>query len=418
MARTLLRPDLRGRRSAGGYSTQRELLIVRSFSISGILCPHLVGMGRTHLIFHAFRHRRPGPAPVDSDSDVRRGRNGRERQRRLRQSLLGGIRSRLCGDAAGLGISVLARPSSVESRRLATHYAIGFGAAALVWIVSAIVDPPTRYWLWALALTIDLGTPFLALHHAEKIPPDSAHLPERFGLFTIILLGESIVAVMHGMESQESWSLSAALSAFQGMSIAFWFWWWYFDGAAGASERPIHTRRQAMLFHVWNYAHWPLYTGIALAAVGVKHVVALAPGDHLHAMEAWILCGSVALAMSSVTVIGMTSEVSQRCSRLLVQALPHGCLAMLALLAGFVGHLISPVLLITALTVVSVLQVGVSLRRKWVVQNAMGVQGDEVPAFGSERGAEPRAVPAQRYREPKVSTCSGQQHLRREETQK
>src|SRR6059036_2916472 len=54
-----------------------------------------------------------------------------------------------------------------------------------------------------------------------RSPPDAAHLPERFGLFTIILLGESIVAVMHGMESQEYWSVSAALSAFLGMGIVF-----------------------------------------------------------------------------------------------------------------------------------------------------------------------------------------------------
>jgi low temperature requirement protein LtrA len=278
-----------------------------------------------------------------------------------------------------------------ESRQLTTHYAIGFGAAAVVWIVSALVDPPARYGLWALALAIDLGTPFLAMRHAEKIPPDSAHLPERFGLFTIILLGESIVAVMHGMESQESWSLPAALSAFQGMGIAFCFWWWYFDGAAGASERPIHTRRQATLFHVWNYAHWPFYIGIALAAVGVKHVVALAPGGHLHPTEAWILCGSVALAMVSVTVIGMTSQAAQRCSCLSVQSFPHLCLASLTLVAGFVGHLVPPVLLITALTTVSVLQVGVSLQRRWVDQNAMLVQGDEVPDFGSE--PEPNSSP-------------------------
>jgi hypothetical protein len=96
------------------------------------------------------------------------------------------------------------------------------------------------------------------------------------------------------------------------------------------------------------------------------------------------------ILMTSLTIIGMTSEVSQHGSRLLAQALPHGCLAMLALLAGFVGHLVSPVLLITTLTAVSVLQVGVSLRRTWVDQNAMAVQNDEVPAFGSEPGgAEP-----------------------------
>jgi low temperature requirement protein LtrA len=274
-----------------------------------------------------------------------------------------------------------------ESRQLTTHYAIGFGAAAVVWVVSALIDPPTRYWLWALALVIDLGTPFLAMHHAEKIPPDAAHLPERFGLFTIILLGESIIAVMHGMESQDSWTLSAALSAFQGMGIAFCFWWWYFDGAAGAAERPIRSRRQAS-FHVWNYAHWPLYVGIALAAVGVKHVVALTPADHLHPMEAWILCGSVALTMMSVTVIGMTSEASQRCSCLLAQSLPHVCLAILALLAGLVGHLIPPVLLVTALTMLSALQVGFSVRGKRSDPDLVPHPDDQVPTFGSQSAEE------------------------------
>jgi low temperature requirement protein LtrA len=275
-----------------------------------------------------------------------------------------------------------------ESRPLTTHYAIGFGTAAFVWIVSALVDPPARYWLWAVALAIDLGTPLLAMHYAEKIPPDSAHLPERFGLFTIILLGESIVAVMHGMESQDSWSLAAALSAFQGMGIAFCFWWWYFDGAGGAAERPIRSRRQATLFQVWNYAHWPLYIGIALAAVGVKHVVALAPGDHLHPMEAWILCGSVTLTMISLTVIGMTSKAAQRCSCLEDRLLPHVCLAGLTLSLGLVGYRVQPALFVTALTALSVLQVAFSLRGRQSHAGAEPDLANNVPALRMQRSAE------------------------------
>src|SRR6185295_999400 len=57
-------------------------------------------------------------------------------------------------------------------------------------------------WIWGVAFAIDLGTPWLAVPHSVKVPPDAAHLPERFGLFTLILLGESVVAVMQGMESQ------------------------------------------------------------------------------------------------------------------------------------------------------------------------------------------------------------------------
>jgi low temperature requirement protein LtrA len=142
-----------------------------------------------------------------------------------------------------------------QSRQLTSSYALGFGLAATLWVIFALIVPPWRYWMWIVALAIDLGTPFLAMRHSEKIPPDPAHLPERFGLFTIILLGESVVAVMHGMETQEYWNVSAALSAFQGMCIAFCYWWWYFDGATGAAERPIRSRRELLLFHLWSYVH-------------------------------------------------------------------------------------------------------------------------------------------------------------------
>jgi low temperature requirement protein LtrA len=194
-----------------------------------------------------------------------------------------------------------------ESRRLATAYAIGFGVAAVCWLISAIAPAPLRFWLWGLALVIDVGTPLATAHLSVQAPPHPAHLPERYGLFTIILLGESLVAVMKGMESQEGWSVSAALSAFLGMAVAFLVWWWYFDGAKGAAERTVRSRREARAFVVWSYAHLPLYLGIAVAGVGVEHIVTIAPDGHLHGAEAWILGGAVTLLMLALTTIGLTS---------------------------------------------------------------------------------------------------------------
>jgi Bacterial low temperature requirement A protein (LtrA) len=78
---------------------------------------------------------------------------------------------------------------------------------------------------------------------------------------TLILLGETVVAVMQGMESQEDWTPAAATCAFLGMSISFVVWWWYFDGASGAAEHPVHSKRDAVRFHIWSYAHVPLYLG-------------------------------------------------------------------------------------------------------------------------------------------------------------
>lgn len=105
----------------------------------------------------------------------------------------------------------------VEARPLTTRYLAGHGFAAILWLMSALIPAPGRFWIWAVAFAIDLGTPWLAIPHSVRIPPDAAHLPERFGLFMLILLGESVVAVMHGMESQEDWPVSAAISAFLGM---------------------------------------------------------------------------------------------------------------------------------------------------------------------------------------------------------
>lgn len=112
-----------------------------------------------------------------------------------------------------------------QTRALATRFALGFGLAAAVWIVSAFVEPPTRYWLWALALTIDFATPWLAEKHGRNAPPHAEHFPERFGLFTIILLGEFVAEVMRGIASQEYWSVSAASTAFASMAFAFAVWW-------------------------------------------------------------------------------------------------------------------------------------------------------------------------------------------------
>src|SRR4029077_11849830 len=119
-----------------------------------------------------------------------------------------------------------------------------------------------------IALAIDLVVPLLAREHSARFPPGAAHFPERYGLFTIILLGEFVASVMHGIERQQYWSFSAASTAFMSMAFAFVVWWWYFDAAEGAPERHSRTRSQAVRFRLWNYAHLPLFLGIGVAGVG------------------------------------------------------------------------------------------------------------------------------------------------------
>lgn len=198
-----------------------------------------------------------------------------------------------------------------ETRALTTRYAVGFGAAALLWMTSALLDAPQRYWVWSVALLVDFATPSLASRHSMKFPPDPTHFPERFGLFTIILLGEFVAAVMRGIESQEYWSFPAAATAFSSMAFAFVLRWWYFDVARSAAARHIRTKRQAARFQIWHYAHLPMFLGIGVAGAGFEHLISLRNGERLTGTEAWVLCSAVAVLMAALASIGATSEISQ-----------------------------------------------------------------------------------------------------------
>lgn len=248
-----------------------------------------------------------------------------------------------------------------ESRPLTRAFATGFGLAAVCWLISAVAPAPARYWLWGLALAIDIGTPLLTAHLTVLVPPDARHLPERYGLFTIILLGESLAAVMHGMESQAGWSISAALSAFLGMAFAFLVWWWYFDGARGAAERTVSERRHAIAFMVWSFAHLPLYLGIAVAGVGVEHIVRIAPNGHLHGAEAWILCGAAAVLMLSLTTIGATSDDADRGAARRPRRTAQYVVSVLPLGLAVAAPALPAVAIVGALVLSCLAQVGLSL---------------------------------------------------------
>jgi low temperature requirement protein LtrA len=194
-----------------------------------------------------------------------------------------------------------------NARGLALWHACGHGVAAALWLASALVPAPERYFIWTLAFALDLGTPWVATRHNISVPPDAAHLPERFGLFTLILLGESVVAVMHGIEHQEYWSAPAAGAALTGMAIAFGFWWWYFDVAAATSPQVVRVRRDAIRLHVWTYAHLPLYVGIVVAFVGIQLVVSVAPEPALDLTQRAILAGALALAVTSLALVAALS---------------------------------------------------------------------------------------------------------------
>lgn len=205
------------------------------------------------------------------------------------------------GFAAAYGVMrlLLASAFAMEWRNsrapLAREYARGFGAAGLLWLASSLVGAPGRYVWWGVALTLDLGASALAARHALRCPPHAAHLPERFGLFTLIWIGEGIVAVMTGIQMQPQWTLAAAATACSGIAAMCGAWWAYFIWAGSTSHRHLRCAADRRRVEAWSFAHVPLYLGLGLTGLGLEHAVKQGGWHLLHGDELRVAWSGVAL---------------------------------------------------------------------------------------------------------------------------
>jgi low temperature requirement protein LtrA len=267
----------------------------------------------------------------------------------------------------GLVLQYLRTVSIPAARALALESAAGIGTAAAVWLVSAATPAPWRYTVWSVAAAIEIVAAVRAARFVPALPPNAHHLPERFGLFTLILIGESIIAIMKGIQSQPEWSLAAASAAFLGIGLIFSLWWWYFDGAAAAAHRPVRGRADVRRFTIWNYVHLPAYLGLAATSVGIEHIVRAGGRVPLHGAEAWILCGAAAAVMLALVVLtdlrGWQSSLRLPRRQL--------ALALSPLALPPVATVISPSLLVAALAGVCAVQIAI-LPKQLVDHDAAG----------------------------------------------
>lgn len=247
------------------------------------------------------------------------------------------------------------------ARPLTSRYTRGFSIAALLWILSTIVPAPWKFVLWALAIIIDLVAPLGAGKMHAQIPPHFSHLPERFGLFTIIVLGEAIIATVQGTGKQalQGGSIVAALF---GLMIAFALWWNYFENIHAAEARQVATSSDVASYQIWLYAHLPLTMAITAMAIGVKHILNLKAGENLPSGEGFLLGASVGVCLICLNLIYLHSPDIAHEERARRYLRPHLLLIALTFLTAFIASFLSSMLLIFLMTVFCVAQVLLSLR--------------------------------------------------------
>jgi low temperature requirement protein LtrA len=240
-----------------------------------------------------------------------------------------------------------------SARELAMHHAVGFAIAALLWLISAFVPMPLRFVLWAAGLTVDFATPLMGVQHQARLLPDFEHLPERFGLFVIIVLGEAIVGVVEGVSGQK-WDAASVIAAILGFSIAFSLWWIYFENVGGSALRATRT---ISVLQVWLYGHLPLVIGMAGTGVAVERIISSNPMLPLPSAERWLLCGCVTLCFLSLAIlhqIGVIFRCKMRSKYRFISAIA-------VLLLAIIGSGLQAIMVIGLVAIVSAVQVAQDL---------------------------------------------------------
>jgi low temperature requirement protein LtrA len=170
----------------------------------------------------------------------------------------------------------------------------------------SVYSPQFRFVLWGIGLVIDFATPISVGRLHSQFASHISHLPERMGLFTIIVLGESVLEVVVGVSAIEFDIYSMSTLAL-GLSIPFSLWWLYFDSVAGAPIRAIREKGRIGVYSLWLYGHFPLVVAITSVGVGLGHVIPNMHGLALSYPEQWLVCGSVALSLGAQGTLHLSS---------------------------------------------------------------------------------------------------------------
>lgn len=173
-----------------------------------------------------------------------------------------------------------------SDRRTALRYAGGISALQVGWFLrlflvdQGVLSSSGAQLLFFVALAIlELAVPWWAERtRATNWHPH--HIAERYGLFTIILLGESVLAATAGAQraleaSQVTWSLIVISAG--GLVLLFALWWLYFLQPAGAGLAERRDRS-----YLWGYGHYGIFASLAALGAGLE-VAVEQTGHHLEA---------------------------------------------------------------------------------------------------------------------------------------
>ncbi len=199
-----------------------------------------------------------------------------------------------------------ARGDQPEYRRSSRLFVAGTAGCAVLLAGTALLPSSARVPAWGLLDAAYLAG--LAAVVFTVVPAQAAELSvtdaliERFGQFTLIVLGETITGVVGGLASQPISGRTLSVGLFA-VVVGFGAWWTYFDFAGG---RPTRPERMATV--QWMLGHLPLAAAIAAMGAAMVSLVGHAHDARTPAATGWILCAGAAVVLCATMLISASLQ--------------------------------------------------------------------------------------------------------------
>lgn len=193
------------------------------------------------------------------------------------------------------------------ARRYSLYWGGVFLAAALLWGLGAYTPVAFTHVLWVGAGLVILVAP-LSRHSralAAAWPIDLEHLSKRYGLLTIIVMGQCFVLVLRRL-ADHPMGLATALEACVALTIALCVWWVYFDDVGGS-----RIRRERGGWIVWFFGHLPLQVGLVVLGVALARATEMPLDEPASLADRWLLGGGTATVFFSVAIVDSVTERRQ-----------------------------------------------------------------------------------------------------------
>ncbi len=191
--------------------------------------------------------------------------------------------------------------SSPEYRDAATTYVVVITLAQIGWVCTALVSLSfgALISVGVLLYLIELGGPVVA-EVRRRTPWHPHHIAERYGLLTIITLGEGVVgtvAALQALVKEQGWSTDVVTLGVSAMVLNLALWWMYFSIPVG--EALARSPRKCF---AWGYGHIVLFMAVAGFGAGL-HVEALGISHEAHVSN--LVVASAFVAPLAISVLGI-----------------------------------------------------------------------------------------------------------------